>query len=72
VAAGRVDGFYEYGLSPWDVAAGSLIIKESGGIVTDWKGGQNWLFGKRIICGNEEIRSFLEEEIKTVFKEGLE
>jgi len=72
VAAGRVDGFYEYGLSPWDVAAGSLIIKEAGGMVTDWKGGQNWLFGKRIICGNKEIRSFLEGEIKTVFEEALE
>jgi len=41
-------------------------------MVTDWKGGQNWLFGKRIICGNKEIRSFLEGEIKTVFEEALE
>ena len=69
VAAGRVEGFYEYGLSPWDVAAGSLIIKEAGGTITDWKGDQNWLFGKRIICGNEEIVNFLEGEIRNVFEE---
>ena len=69
VAAGRVEGFYEYGLSPWDVAAGSLIIKEAGGVISDWKGAQNWLFGKRIICGNNEIVKFLEREIQGVFLE---
>ncbi len=69
VAAGRVEGFYEYGLSPWDVAAGSLIIKEAGGTITDWKGEQNWLFGKRIICGNAEIVKFLEGEIREHFTE---
>ena len=69
VAAGRVEGFYEYGLSPWDVAAGALIIKEAGGVVTDWKGEKNWLFGKRIICGNTEIVRFLEEEIRIHFTE---
>ena len=73
VAAGRVEGFYEYGLSPWDVAAGSLIIKEAGGTITNWKGDQNWLFGKRIICGNEEIVNFLEGEIQAAFpKKNLE
>ena len=73
VASGRVDGFYEYGLSPWDVAAGTLIIKEAGGIVKDWKGGQNWLFGKRIICGNNSIVDFLKTEIQNTFdKENLE
>ncbi len=73
VAAGRFEGFYEYGLSPWDVAAGSLIIKEAGGTITDWKGGQNWLFGKRIIAGNKMIVKFLEEEIQGVFpKKNLE
>ncbi len=69
VAAGRIEGFYEYGLSPWDVAAGSLIIKEAGGTITDWKGEQSWLFGKRIICGNEDIVKFLEEEIRKHFTE---
>lgn len=69
VAAGRVEGFFEYGLSPWDVAAGSLIIKEAGGEVTDWKGEQDWLFGKRIIAGNTSIRLFMKEEIKNSFPE---
>jgi myo-inositol-1(or 4)-monophosphatase len=39
VAAGRVDGFWEMGLSPWDIAAGELLVLEAGGIVTDWRGG---------------------------------
>lgn len=69
VAAGRVDGFYEYGLSPWDVAAGALIIKEAGGTIVDWKGEQNWLFGKRIICGNHSIVAFLKNEIASEFLE---
>ena len=69
VASGRADGFFEYNLSPWDVAAASLIIKEAGGEVTDWAGGDNWLFGKRIIAGNASIRAFLEEEIKNCFSE---
>lgn len=68
VACGRFEGFYEYGLSPWDVAAGALIVSEAGGIVTDWKGEGDWLFGKRIIAGNKPIRSFLEKEIQKCFE----
>jgi myo-inositol-1(or 4)-monophosphatase len=55
VAAGRYDGFYEYGLSPWDVAAGALLVKNAGGIVTDFRGEENWLFGKQIISTNPKI-----------------
>lgn len=66
-ACGRFDGFFEYGLSPWDVAAGALIIKEAGGLVTDWDNGEDWLFGKSIIAGNEAIQTFLQEEIKKHF-----
>ena len=39
VAAGRLDGFFELGLKPWDVAAGTLIVREAGGVVIDWDGG---------------------------------
>ena len=39
VAAGRLDGFFELGLQPWDVAAGTLIVREAGGVVIDWDGG---------------------------------
>lgn len=66
-ACGRFDGFFEYGLSPWDVAAGALIIKEAGGIVTDWNNESDWLFGKSIIAGNKEIHNFLLEEISENF-----
>ena len=67
-ACGRFDGFFEYGLSPWDVAAGSLIIQEAGGKVTDWNNENNWLFGKSIIGGNESIHAFLLDEIEKNFK----
>lgn len=69
VACGRFEGFYEYGLSVWDVAAGALIIKEAGGVISDWKGGDNWLFGQRIIAGNKSLHTFLMEQIKESFKE---
>lgn len=69
VACGRIEGFYEYGLSPWDVAAAALIIKEAGGVVTDWNGGGDWLFGKRIIAGNKALAGFLLNEIHAHFSQ---
>lgn len=59
VACGRFDGFYEYSLHIWDLAAASLIIKEAGGVITDWNGGDGWPFGQRIIAGNKSIHSYL-------------
>jgi myo-inositol-1(or 4)-monophosphatase len=50
VACGRFDGFYEYGLSPWDVAAGALIVSNAGGRVCDFNGGEDYLFGKEIVA----------------------
>jgi len=55
VACGRYDGFYEYGLSPWDVAAGSFIVKMAGGQNSDFSGNDNFIFGKEIISTNSEI-----------------
>ena len=52
VACGRYDGFYEYGLSPWDVAAGIIILSEAGGKSADFSGGDNYLFGGELICTN--------------------
>ena len=52
LACGRVDGFFEYNLNAWDVAAGALIVKEAGGNICDFSGGDNWLFGKEIIASN--------------------
>ena len=51
VACGRCEAFFEYNLNPWDVAAGTLIVEEAGGIVTDFSGGGNHIFGREIIAG---------------------
>ena len=51
-ACGRFDGFFELGLNAWDVAAGALLVQEAGGIVADFKGGDDYLFGKTIIASN--------------------
>jgi myo-inositol-1(or 4)-monophosphatase len=55
VACGRFEGFYEYGLSPWDVAAGTILVKNAGGKVTDFNSGENFIFGKEIIAANDRI-----------------
>ena len=52
VACGRFDGFFEHALHAWDVAAGVLLVQEAGGRVTDFKGGENYLFGKELISAN--------------------
>jgi myo-inositol-1(or 4)-monophosphatase len=52
VACGRFEGFYEYSLQPWDVAAGAFIVQQAGGKVTDFKGGDGYIFGKEIVAGN--------------------
>lgn len=57
VASGRFDIFFEYGLNPWDVAAGALIVKEAGGTVTDFSRGENYLFTKQIVAGNPIVHN---------------
>ncbi len=52
VACGRFDGFFEHALHPWDVAAGVILVKEAGGKVCDFKGGDNYLFGREIVASN--------------------
>jgi len=52
VACGRFEAFWEYALNPWDVAAGSFIVKQAGGKVCDFSGGDNYLFGEEIIATN--------------------
>ena len=69
VACGRFDGFYEYSLNPWDVGAAALIVREAGGRVSDWNGGKNWLFGKRIVAGNPSVYEFLLDGIQEHFSE---
>ena len=55
VAAGRLDGFWETGLKAWDLAAGALIIREAGGIVSALDGGENYLDKGHILCGTPKI-----------------
>ncbi|NVJ87136.1 MAG: inositol monophosphatase [Algoriphagus sp.] len=62
VAMGRMEGFFEYNLNSYDVAAGSLIVKEAGGKVTDFAGESNYIFGRQIVATNSRIHDeFLKE-----------
>lgn len=51
VAAGRLDGYYELGLGPWDIAAGSLLVREAGGAVTDFAGGESYMDSGNVVAG---------------------
>ena len=55
VAAGRVDGFFEIGLKPWDFAAGELLVREAGGLVTDFVGGHNHFSSGNLVAGNPRV-----------------
>jgi myo-inositol-1(or 4)-monophosphatase len=55
VAAGRFDGFWEMGLKPWDMAAGTLLIREAGGLVADFDGGQEFLKSGNIVAANSVL-----------------
>jgi myo-inositol-1(or 4)-monophosphatase len=59
VAAGRFDGFWETDLSYWDVAAGILLVREAGGFVTDFRGGDAMVARREIVAGNGNIQSKL-------------
>jgi len=72
LACGRCDGFFELGLSPWDVAAGSLLIKEAGGIVTDFGGGEDYVETGNIVAGISSIHGEILKEVKEVFKGVIE
>ena len=67
VACGRFDAFYEYSLNPWDVAAGAIIVKEAGGSVKDFEGGENYMFGREILASNLHVESELLNRIKQSF-----
>lgn len=63
-ACGRFDAYYESNLNSWDVAAGALIVKQAGGIISDFKNGDNYIFGKQILAGNKHIHPKVLSEIK--------
>ena len=64
VAAGRFDGFWEIGLSPWDMAAGALLIREAGGLVGDFDGEDRFLDTGRVVAANGKLFSALLQLLK--------
>ena len=64
VAAGRLDGFWEYGLEPWDIAAGTLLIREAGGFVSDMDSGEPNIESGNIVAGNLAVHDSLLEIIR--------
>jgi myo-inositol-1(or 4)-monophosphatase len=59
VACGRLDGYWEHKLKPWDVAAGGLIVREAGGRVTDRSGGGAWRSGREVVATNGSLHEEL-------------
>lgn len=66
VAAGRLDAFWEFGLHPWDMAAGCLLIQEAGGFVTDTDGNYNHLENGNVLAGNVNIHQQMLSRLKTL------
>lgn len=63
VAAGKLDGFWEFGLETWDMAAGILLVKEAGGMITDAKGSEDYLKNGNIIAGNPKVLKALLKKV---------
>ncbi|MCM2473399.1 inositol monophosphatase [Rhizobium sp. CG5] len=70
VAAGRFDGFWEVELSPWDIAAGILLIREAGGFVGDMSGGTDMFGSRSVVAGNEYIHKALAEVVNRPIPKG--
>src|SRR6185312_13992290 len=67
VACGRFEAFYEYGLKPWDVAAGALIVQEAGGSLSDFNTGNNYIFGRTIAATNGSIHASFMDRVQKHF-----
>jgi len=66
VACGRYDGFYEYGLNPWDIAAGMILVQEAGGEISDFKGGRAPLYQDTFIASNSLIFNEFQEAVQSI------
>ena len=64
VAAGRLDGYWEIGLKPWDIAGGALLVLEAGGLVSDFAGGNDFLQLGNIVAGNPKVFKALLQEMQ--------
>jgi myo-inositol-1(or 4)-monophosphatase len=72
VAAGRLDGFWEIGLKPWDMAGGILLIQEAGGIVGDLRGGQTFFDSGNLVTGNPKVFEALVAAIQPYVTQSLQ
>ncbi|WP_298439817.1 inositol-1-monophosphatase [uncultured Ferrimonas sp.] len=72
VACGRLDGFFEIGLKPWDFAAGELLVREAGGIVTDFAGGHNHGTSGNIVAGCPKVTAGLVNKMRPNLSEALQ
>ncbi len=68
VAAGRLDGFWEFGLEPWDMAAGVLLIREAGGLTTDADGDEHYMASGNIVTGTPKVLRELIKVIKPIWQ----
>lgn len=68
VACGRMDGFFELKLNPWDIAAGVLLVTEAGGRVGDFEGKQDYLFKSELLAGNPAVYEDMKEVLTRFFK----
>jgi myo-inositol-1(or 4)-monophosphatase len=64
IATGRVDGYWEFGLNPWDIAAGVLLVREAGGTVTDMEGGTLDLLAPRLLATNGVLHTEMSEVLR--------
>ncbi len=71
VAAGRYDGFWELGLAPWDFAAGALLVREAGGVVTDLSGGSDFLQTGNVITAGIRLHAVMLDTIKPFLNDRL-
>lgn len=71
VAAGRLDGFWEIGLNPWDMAAGTLLIQEAGGLVSDFSGGGDYMETGNVVAGNPKVFKEILQAIRPHLTEKL-
>lgn len=68
VASGRLDGFWEFGLRPWDIAAGALLVREAGGLISDVQGGEDFLNYGDVVAGTPKVFKSLLQTISPVLK----
>jgi myo-inositol-1(or 4)-monophosphatase len=68
VASGRLDGFWQFGLQPWDIAAGSLLVREAGGLISDMQGGEEFIKEGNVVAGTPKVFKSLLQTISPALK----